>query len=244
MSDTPTQSMFELVLARPAVSEGGDHPHLVHLWWRAPQQGDRVVQVYVNDELVAVTLDPAQRETWLTLDHTRDHRIELLGVDAGDPDAIATPRPDLLTSWQPHVTDRAAFTLIRDERLPVDTQIRVSLDGTVIDRAPLWPAREHRGGFGALFGVGEFGRDAVTGPGLGTPGSELGMGPLGADGTAFRWSRGEIPPGAHTLEIAAVDETGQAAAPPVTSQSIEVDALPTPPRNLSISSDFTLTWNP
>jgi hypothetical protein len=235
--------VFELVLARPVVTDTSDHSHLVHLWWRAPQQGDRVVQVYVNDEVAAVTLDSEQREMWMSLDRTRPHRIELLAVDASGGDAIWTRRPDLLTSWQPRLNDRAAFTLIRDERLPVDTQICVSLDGGVVDRAPLWPAREHRGGFGALFGIGEFGRDAVTGPGLGTLGSELGMGPLGADGTAFRWSRGELPLGAHTLGIAAVDETGQAAAPPVTLAGIEADALPTPPQNLSISPDFTLSWN-
>ena len=236
-----TQAVFEKVIARPAVTAAGQHGSLVHLWWSAPTQGDRVVQIYLDSQLIDVTARPTQRQAWLMIDRTRPSRIELLAVDPADPDDAWRPMPDLLTHWDPAVVSNATVTVIRDEKLPVDTRLVVSIDGVESDRGAIWPADEHRGGFGALFALGEFGRDAVTGPGLGA--GELGMGPLGSEGTAWRWQRNDLPPpGSFSIETRAVDHTGRQVALPVTIDDVAIDALPTAAEALTIDDGFTLQW--
>ncbi len=235
-----TQDVFENVIARPVATRHGHHPCLVHLWWSAPDQGPRLVQVYVNDQLTDVTTDPTQRQLWLMIDRTRPQRIELLAVPALDPDAAWRPQPESLTHWDPPVTDHATLTVIRDERLPVDTRLQVHVDGQPTDRGPMWPASQHRGGFGALLGLGEFGRDAVTGPGLGL--GQLGMGPLGSEGTAWRWRRDDLTPGSHDLTVTATDHRGRTVAQPLTAADTGIDALPPAAETFTIDTAFTLAW--
>ncbi len=239
-TDIATQDIFKVVLARPVTTEAGEHPALVHLWWSAPQQGDRLVQVYLDGELIDVTTDPTQREMWLMIDRGRPHRIELLAVPADEPDQLWCRRPDRLASWNPGVQSAATVALVRDEQLPVDTQVTVSVDGEALDRGPMWPADETRSGFGALFGLNGFGHDAITGPGLGR--GELGMGPLGTDGTAWRWQRGDLQTGSHDLLVTGTDAGGQTIADPVSIEGVLIDQLPPPPDTFTINSDFTLAW--
>ena len=232
-----TQDPFELTLARPVTLPAGEHPALVHLWWRSAPAGERLVQVYVDDELYDVTADPAHRQMWLVLDRTAAHRIELLAVPM---DQAWQPQADALVAWQPKVRDVARLAVLRDETLTVDTQVRVSVDGKVVNEGPLWPSDAHRGGFGALFGEGGFGFDAATGPGCGV--GELGYGPLGADGTAWRWQRHDLKPGSRSLAVKATDRTGQTIAPGA-MQPVMIDHLAPPASQLQIESDFTLHWS-
>jgi len=229
---TATQAIFELILARPVTIPAGEHPAMVHLWWRAAQQGERLVQVYVDDELYDVTADVMQRELWLLLDRAHTHRIELLAVSTDDP---WRAMPEMLNAWQPRVKDTAQVTVLRDETLAVDTRINVQVDDKPLDEGVLWPSEAHRSGFGALFGEGGFGFDAATGPGLGM--GELGHGVLGADGAAWRWKRRNLSAGDHTLKLTTKDSTDQPTASDVT-----LDHLPAPARDLQVDADFTLTW--
>jgi hypothetical protein len=226
-----TRDVFELVLARPVVSAGAQHARLVHLWWRAPMQGDRLVQVYVNDGLYDVTLDPTVRETLLVLDRTRPNRIELLAVMADDPQAVWRPQPALLTSWKPHITSDARVSLVRDIDLPVATQLVVSVDGAITNHGPMWPATETRS---------TPGDDTMTGLGLGV--GELGAGPLGYDGNAWRWKRDDLAQGSQTVRIDALDHTGQAVADPL-EFAVTIEQLPLPVIDLAISPGFELSWN-
>ena len=230
-----TQDVFDLVLARGVLMELGEHGGLAHVWWRAPLQDERLVQVYVDGELAEVTDWPDEREVWLTLDRSRPHRIELLAVDA--PDALE-PHPEALRSW-----DRAFNTLeaavLRDERLAVESVVSAAVDGAVADEGPMWSARDHRGGFGALFGVGPFGMDDATGPGLG--GGELGYGVLGTDGAAWRWNRTDIDAGAHEVVIEARDEEGSPAALGIAMMHA-VEALASGAKEFNVSESFELSW--
>lgn len=232
----PTQSIFELTLARPVVLPEGPHPMLVHLWWRSAADPGRLVQVYVDDELYDVTADAAPRQVWLVLDRTQPHRIELLAVPSNE---AWTARPERLTGWQPRVGDAAHVTVLRDEALAVSTRLGVAVDGELRDEAALWPSDAHRGGFGALFGEGGFGFDAITGPGLGM--GELGYGTLGADGSAWRWRRGDLEPGEHTLTLEGRDHTAQPTTQSAT-QSLTIDRLSEPARGLRVEPGFTLEW--
>lgn len=233
-----TQDVFELVLARPVVTAAGDHGALVHLWWRTTEAlGERLVQVYVDGELADVTAEPTQREMWLLIDRAQGRRIELLAVD---PAEAWRAQPESLVSWQPSVRSAAALALVRDEALPVDARVGVSVDGVLVDEAVLWAGQDHRGGFGALFGEGGFGIDAATGPGLGN--GELGMGALGADGSAWRWRRDDLAIGTHALTVTAHDAGGQEAAPPHVLEDVAVDRLPEPTTTPTIDPDFTLRW--
>src|SRR5689334_10227883 len=94
-----SQSNFTLTLARPVTTPSGDHAHLVHLAWRtATPETMRLVQVYIDGSLAAVTREPSHRELWLVCDRSRAHRIELLAVDPAD---AWTPQPHALQSWSP-----------------------------------------------------------------------------------------------------------------------------------------------
>lgn len=241
MKLSATQDVFELGLARPVVARSGEHPALVHLWWSAPDQGDRLVQVYVDDELVEVSQDPSQRDLWLMCDRSRDHRIELLAVPVSDADGVWRDRPDLLRRWDPAVKSGLSLAVLRDEALPIDTCVSVEVDGQPIDHGPMWPAWEHRGGMGALFGLGAFGFDAVTGPGLGV--GELGMGPLGTDGTAWRWARRDLDIGQHVVGVSVRDGTGREVVDPVLVEGVVVESLPAAASSFSIDPDFTLRWS-
>jgi len=235
-----TQEVFEVVLAREVVAGGGGISGLMHLWWSAPEQGDRVVQVYLNGELVEVSQDPSQRELWLICDRSHAQRIELLAVPAGDPEGLWRSRSDLLGSCESNINSESCFSLVRDEQLPVDSEVFVAVDGQLIDSGVLWPASEHRGGFGSVFGLGGFGYDGITGPGLGR--GELGMGPLGVDGTAWRWRRGDLEEGVHNLSVAVKDQGGQAVADLALLDEVTIEAMPLPATDFSIDSDYTLRW--
>lgn len=227
-----TQDVFELVLARPVVTPAGEHPRLVHLWWRAPMQGDRLVQVYVDEVLYDVTLNPAVREMILLLDRTRPNRIELLAVRADDAEVVWRPQPGMLNTWMPHVNSSAQVALVRDVALPADTQLVVEIDGGVADHGPMWPATETRSGPGD---------EDATGLGLGVGG--LGAGPLGMDGTAWRWKRDGLDAGQRALNISAVDHAGRAVADAI-NLSVMIEQLPNPVTGFSISSGFQLAWAP
>lgn len=236
----PTQEDFALTLGRTVLTDTGEHDALVHVWWHSASAEDLLVQIYVNDELIDVSGHPAQREAWLIVDRTRTNRIELLAVSAAGGGAMADPRPDLLGGWAPKVIDRADVALLRDESLPIDTQVAISVDGQVVSRRPLWTGDVPRSGFGGLFGVGGFGRDAASALGLGR--GELGFGPLGTDATAWRWSQSNLPPGDHDIEAIAQHPDGQPISPPLTQAPLTTDALPQPATALAIETDFTLTW--
>jgi hypothetical protein len=235
-----TQSVFELVLARPVVTPAGEHPWLVNLWWRASQQGDRLVQVYIQGGLYDVTLDPSVREMCLLVDRTHTNRIELLAVPADDAQEVWRPQPGLLASWDPGVSSTAQVVLVRDESLAVDTQLVISVDGTNTDHGAMWPNDEPRSGFGALLGAGCFGYDDATGPGLGI--GELGAGPLGLDGTALRWRRDDLGVGSHDIQVNAVNHSGLPVAVPLLIQDTLIDNLPDPVSGLSIDPSFLLSW--
>jgi hypothetical protein len=232
-----TQDVFELVLARPVVAAAGEHPWLVHLWWRAPLQDDRLVQVYVQGELYDVTLDPALREMCLVLDRTQQSRIELLAIPANDPQAVWRPQPGLLGAWQPSVSSSARVDLVRDERLPVDTQLVVEIDGQKTDRGAMWPQDQNRSVTDGLLAFGD-----VAGVGLGV--GDLGMGALGAGGTAWRWRRDVPSIGSHDVTINAVDLAGMPVADPILIQDVLIDSLPNSVTDLAINPSFGLSWVP
>ena len=233
----PTQDVFELVLVRGVQTPAGEHEHLAHLWWLAPRQGDRRVQVYVDGELVEATAHREQRDLWLMLDRSRPHRVELLAVS---PEAdVWQPHPQHLQAWRPTVQSRASLALLRDEALPVDATVEMSVDGQARPAAALWPGDEHRSGFGGLFGEGGFGLGAATGPGLGL--GELGYGPLGSDGTAFRWRDEGLLPGPLMLDVAVRDGQGRHVAGP-TSVELDVQGLPAAVEP-ALDENWTLNWS-
>ncbi|MEM9883133.1 MAG: hypothetical protein AAF800_09480 [Planctomycetota bacterium] len=240
MSDSPefSQDGFAWTIGLAVEDAAGEHDALVHLAWRCDGEPPATVQVYVNDELADWIDDPDQHECWLTLDRTRPQRVELLAVRPGGQIDVAVP--EALGGWQPRIADRLTATLLRDESLPPDTRVSVSVDGEAVASGPMWPADEPRSGFGGLFGVGGFGRDDAAGPGLGR--GDLGLGPLGADGSPWRWVRHEVTPGTRTVTLAAADANGRPVAPPLTAAPQATDTPPAPARGLRAAADFTLTW--
>lgn len=239
MTSTPTHdpSVFERVLVRQVAREDHLHGALFHLWWSAPAQGDRLVQVYANDRLYTATLDPAQRELWLVFAPGRPQRIDLAAVRCSD---AFVPRPtgsDIAASVP---SDIARVTVLRDPGAPVGSVVGIAVDDGPEEAAPLFGADDARIGFGSVFGEGGFGLDAAVGPGLGLGG--LGLGPLGSDGDAWRWSRDDLAAGPHPLTLTHKDKAGRALAPP-TTHDITTDRLPPPPPSVTLRDDLTLAWS-
>lgn len=232
---TNDETILELTLARQADTAQGPHPHLVHLWWRAARQREKLVRVFVDGELFATTLDPSQRELWLTLDRGAWHFIQLVVIEAAsvnDP-GITPPQP-----WNPPLRSHVSVALPRDERLDAEVWIEASINGVVTDRAPLWPADEPRGGFGGTFGYGALGAASATAPGLGR--GTLGRGRLGSDASTLAWRR-RLPEGGATIRFEARGGDGRLAAEPAEFTANSVTPPPAASQ-LRIDPDFTLRW--
>lgn len=230
-----TQQVFELALARPVDAPDLQHGRLIHLMWRAPEQGERLVQFYLNGQLSGASASITQREAWLVVDHEQHAQIELLAVS---PAYATVDLASVLSGVEPRTTPAASLTILRDLSLPVDTVLRVAVEGKQ-DRVHLFSPSDARGGFGAVFGEGGFGYDASTGPGLGL--GELGYGPLGSDGFALRWRGENLPRGINTVDLLLEDQAGQAAAQPM-SPDLSIDRLPDPPSDVALNEELKLTW--
>ncbi len=192
--------------------------------------------MYIDETLYDVTHDATVRDMCLNLDRTRHHRIELLAVPIDDPEAIWWPQPGLLKGWQPKVNSTAKIELIRDEDLPVDTQLVISLDGKDVEHGPMWPPTEARAGSLSEQGV-TF--DGAFGLGLGV--GDLGAGPLGFDGTAWHWLRNDLDTGYHDVRITSVDQSGIPVSVPL-DVSLLIEQLPSPVTGLSILAPLGITW--
>ncbi|MAE62301.1 MAG: hypothetical protein CMJ49_13210 [Planctomycetaceae bacterium] len=233
-----TQDIFDQVLLRAAVAAlDDDGSAMALLSWVAPDQGDRLVQVYVNDVLADVSVDASQREMWLHLDRARPVRVELLAVD---PQAALNDHATDLHGWSPRFTQRAALAITRDETLPVESVAIVSVDDAEDFGHRLWRDTDYRSGFGALFGIGEFARDGATGPGLGR--GEFGVGQFGADGCAWRWQRGDLSPGAHTIDLRMESPEGREVGRLDAPLDVYIDALPSPAKGVQLDDVATLSW--
>jgi hypothetical protein len=231
-----TQAVFQNVLVRPVERPGGADPALVRVGWEAPEQGERLVQVYVDGFLHDVTICPSQRALWLLLDRGRRHRVELLAVPT---DQAWEAMPRALAGWSPKVRDWARVAVLRNEAFPVATRVRVSVDGATVDEGALWPADQPRAGFGAIFGEGGFGLDGATGFGLGE--GALGLGPLGADGEPWRWQRADLGEGAREVRLEPIDASGRAVGMPLTRE-VEVARWPEAASEVGVDRSWTLWW--
>lgn len=212
MSD-PVTDIFHHVLLRPTAP---DRPGLALLSWRVDDLGDRVVQVYVNGSLFDVVLDPAQTELWLHLDRVHQTQIELHAVEH-DQAWIAES-----TQYQA----RATLSIARDESLPIDARVFVSVDGVSDAGRPLWEPTNSRSGLGALFGLGPFGLDNLT---------DIGESP-------WTWTDDDLPAGEHLLNLEIRDSFGRRVARLLDPVAITIHRPPRAAANLRIESDQILRW--
>lgn len=232
-----TQEVFEHVLARAVAAPALEHGRLIHVQWSAPQQGNRLVQLYVNNALAGQTMEPQQREAWLICPIGRHYQIELIAVEPMD---VGVSCPSLLAGPDPATQPSGSFTLLRDEALPIDATLSVDIDGgSGVERVPLFAADTPRGGFGAIFGEGGFGYDASTGPGLGV--GQLGYGPLGTGGSALCWRNDALSPGDHTLTLSLADGDGRPATADL-DLDLSITRLPEPPNGVALDANLQLTW--
>lgn len=232
-----TQQIFELALARMVATPDLQHGRLVHLSWRAPEQGGRLVQFYLNGELSGSCLSAGQREAWMVIDPDRHVEIELLAVD---PSVVGVDFAGELAGAGVGTQPTASIAVLRDLSLPAETSLSVVVDGREPERIGLFLPSDIRGGFGAVFGEGGFGYDASLGLGLGQ--GELGYGGLGSGGVALRWRDDTLSPGAHTVALSLEDDAGRVSGQS-TSVQVTVDRLPSAPLHVELDDDFHLTWS-
>lgn len=244
MTLTTTQAMFSHLQITPVIAAGspwGPHaaplvqghlPGYVQLAWQSVQPDDRHVQVYVDGRLVAVAENKGDQRLWLQVDPAIGHEVQLLAVDPN-----RTTRPQPLPIRSSASTD---VTIRRDESWPIDTQIRLTIDGQPAGSLAFWSPLQPRSGFGGLFGQGRFGFDDAAGLGLGR--GELGRGPLGSDSTDWRYRHHQLTGQEHSLGLQAIDRQRQAISQPsLLTRSIERPAAP--PTDLICDSDFTWRWS-
>ncbi len=230
-----TQSVFEMVLARWA--EHGPRG-LAHLMWRAPEQGDRLVQVYLDGVLYDVSHTIEQREMWLHVEPGRPRRIELMAVPVDRP---WSDHRENLGGWSPGFVSTAELVLLRDESLDVDSRVSVRVDGQSGLGERLWRGDEARAGFGAQFGDGRFGHDDVSAPGFSQ--GEFGYGSFGNDATAWHWRREGLSAGEHTVDATVLDRAGRTIGTLETPRVVAIDAVPMAAKNLRVEPGFTLRWD-
>lgn len=226
------QDIFSHVLLQPM---DAGHPGRALLSWRVTEPGDWLTQVYVHGELYDVTMDAGQREMWLHLDRQQDARVELAAVDEAD---AWTDRADELSGWGGMVTS-VKLALVRDEALPTDAQVVVSVNGQEEPARRLWGDGDGRSGFGALQGIGQFGYDSATAAGHGL--GDLGAGPHGSDALAWTWQRMNLPSGEHTIEAIARDGAGHTVGQ-LPAKTVQIDALPQAAREVRMADGFVMTW--
>ncbi|MEM6391196.1 MAG: hypothetical protein AAF797_00180 [Planctomycetota bacterium] len=193
---TVTQSLFRLVLARPAQTPAGDHPSLIDLTWFITDAAPpgHLVQLFIDGEKYA-TLPALPNQYWLSLDRTRPHTIELLAVTLGQADQDLRSH---LNTWSPTYTLQPALELTRDPSAPLNATTSITDDaGQTLATALIWPPDVPRGGFGSLFGVSAFGLDNAASPGLGR--APLGHGPLDLDAPPLSPDLPPLPAGTHPL---------------------------------------------
>jgi len=173
---------------------------------------------------------------WLVLDRTKPHRIELLAVPEENRDGLWREQPQQLESWQPQISSSAEVQFVRDEGLPIDTALCISLDGVLTDEGRMWPAHITRAGAynesGPIF-------NGPTGPGLGL--GELGAGPVGYGGTYWRWHRDRLPPGEYPIEAATRITTGEDVTTGY-NLTAYIDHLPQPVHSLAVAENNSIGW--
>jgi hypothetical protein len=239
--DTTRIEPVERLLLRAA---SGPLENLALLTWADAVDEGFAVQVYVDGQLHDIVADGRRGECWLWLDRRQVHHVHALRVPAGVAcidHASHLPLTD--EPFAPH----ASITLLRDEALPVDAAVTITLDGQPVDRQPLWSADDARNGWGGLHGIGSFGHDLATGPGLGL--ESHGHGPFGSGSHPFHWTSRDLDPlapGPHTLDITITDAAGRSLAS--STLHLTIDPPPPPPRDLSIDdtdddTTFTLHWH-
>ncbi len=229
----PTQDIFTHVLLRAAI----DHSNHALLSWRSHGQGNRLVQVYVDGQRYDVTTRASQQHMWLHVDRTRSVRVELLAVDRQE--AWRDHRM-LLKGWSPAICSHASLAMARDERLPIDSRVIVKVDDQDEPAMALWTDADARAGFGGLHGLGEFGRDHATAPGLGI--GEFGFGPIGYGGSAWQWERDDLAAGEHELSVRVFDAVDIVAAELEQTRQVTITSLPDPAHSARSDSNFELTW--
>ena len=230
-----TQDVFERILARPVAAPDLQHGRLVHLQWRAPEQGERLVQFYLNGLLSGSSRSVTQREAWLLVDAKRHVQIELLAVR---PASVGVDLSSELEGADPPTRPVASLSLLRDVSLPMQSRLAMRhTDASLDEQIALFQPGDARSGFGAVFGEGGFGYDTSTGPGLGL--GELGYGSLGSDGDALHWRSDHLPPGTNTIDLSLEDQSGVLQS---LSLNLEIDRLPDPPQDLTINHALQLTW--
>ncbi|MEM6551158.1 MAG: hypothetical protein AAF750_03425 [Planctomycetota bacterium] len=193
---TVTQSLFRLVLARPAQTPTGDHPALVHLAWFAadPTLDKCLVGIFIDGQQYA-TLPANPNHTWLSLDRTQPHTIELLAVPL---DQANQDLRNHLNTWSPPYTLQPTLDLNRDPSAPLNATVSITNgSGQTLAASLIWPPDTPRGGFGSLFGVSPFGLDNAASPGLGR--DPLGHGPLDLDAPPLRPNLPPLTAGSHPL---------------------------------------------
>lgn len=210
---THDASPFERILVRQVTATDPMHRALFHLGWSAPTQGERVVQVYANGQLDAVTFHSAQREVWLLYPRGRARSLELIAVAPAD--AMVSRCVD--DAVAPGAYGCASIALGYDPAQTRGTMACVTVDSSEPMCAPLRPTRRINSG-------------------------EHRPGASGPEGYVWRWRSEPLPAGDHTLAVTQRDAIGRTHSPPI-NERVFVDRLPAAPCRLAISNGHTLSWS-
>ncbi len=234
MSQAISKAVIEEVLLRQVEGMAG----VVHVFWRAMTQGERVVQAYVDGRLAAVSAEAAERELWLMVDASKGHRVDLLAV----------PRDE---AWRDFGSELEALGdtklgwrlgVVRDLRLPMETVMQVKAGERVVHESMLFAGDQTRSGFGGLMGLGTFGFDDATAPGLGEVNSELGNGPLGFDGGVWHFvGVGEVA-NQGTVTLLALDATGAKVAQSWVMEDVVRRTAPRSAEDVRVETGTMLVW--
>ncbi len=201
------------VQVRPVHDAVGEHAALVHAAWRLTDPGF-VVRIHVDDAVVDVLTDAAQRDAWLVCDRRVAHHVRLTTYPRAYAHEAFTMQPRPIPPVAPLCDAAGRFSYIAHQSLPPDALLRVTIDGQPHVGIPLWPADTPRCGLGSMLGMDALGVDGAMAPGLGQ--GQLGVGPCGIDGQALAIALPILNPQPHNIELQPTSATGAVIGDPVT----------------------------
>lgn len=198
-------------------------------WWL--KEKPYVVQVYVDGQYYDMSIHEGDGEMWVFVDHARDVQFHLVGVEAHDRYRDCAEDIEGFRTW-------AKVGVIRDESLPVASEIQVRLNGETDAGHRLWRGVDGRAGFGGWFGESDFGIDGGSQPGWGR--GDQGLGGFGMDGKAWEWRRDDLEAGEHELGLN-VNVQGVQVGTLESDLMVNIDSIPKGVQSIEFSGDV-LSW--
>ena len=195
---------------------------------------DRVIQCYLDGELIAWQPTVSDRAEFAIAGMTDISRLSFLAVDVGEGhidyfaaafgstygNRLRVRTPQIIDGYRPPDRWRAYRGNAGDGSATIK-----------VHEQDFYPGGRYAGGFGNNFGRGGFGIDGWECRGFG---AHFGMGEFGFDCGVLEWVSEPLPRGEYPVKVTVVDEAGNEST--AATDTITIDTYARPAKGLAIDS--------